>query len=206
MSTARSPIRSRQRETISIRRPQRALVEVVGDREHLLHRPPVRAVDQLVELDERLGARDVARRERVDGDAQHLLGAQPHLLERLDQARVAREVRGQLDELRDRHAVVGAALEVEVDVQDREHEPEVARDRRLAREQVLDALSIAEVARVHFVVEADHLLGELGVACSSALSAARSERSTRSLSAWSSLSSRSSSSWKLVPHPKRPVT
>ena len=49
-------------------------------------------------------------------------------------------------------------------MQNREHEPEVGRDRRLPREQVLDACLDREIACVHLVVEADYFLGELGVA------------------------------------------
>ena len=74
------------------------------------------------------------------------------------------EVAHQLRQLRDGDAVVGHPLEVEVHAQDREHEPEVDRDRRLAREQRLDAGLDREVAAVDLVVEADHLVGELVVA------------------------------------------
>ena len=45
----------------------------------------------------------------------------------------------------------------------REHEAQVAGDRRLAREQRLDALLDREVALVDLVVEGDHLVGELRV-------------------------------------------
>ncbi len=45
----------------------------------------------------------------------------------------------------------------------REHEPQVGRDGRLPRQQRLDALLEAEVARVDLVVEGDHLVGELEV-------------------------------------------
>ena len=48
-------------------------------------------------------------------------------------------------------------------MQDREHEPEVARDRRLAGEQPFDSLLEHEIARVDLVVEGDHLVGELDV-------------------------------------------
>ena len=46
-------------------------------------------------------------------------------------------------------------------MQDREHEPEVHRCRRLSREQRLDARLDVEVAAVDLVVESDHLVGEL---------------------------------------------
>ena len=52
---------------------------------------------------------------------------------------------------------------MEVVLQQREHEPEVGRDRGLAREQQLDPLFDLEVLRVDVVVEGDHLVGELDV-------------------------------------------
>ena len=48
-------------------------------------------------------------------------------------------------------------------MEQREHEPKVARDGRLLREQRLDAALDVEVDRVDLVVERDHLVGELGV-------------------------------------------
>ena len=48
-------------------------------------------------------------------------------------------------------------------MQHREHEPQVDRDRRLPREQRLDALLEREVAGIDVVVEGDHLVRELGI-------------------------------------------
>ena len=48
-------------------------------------------------------------------------------------------------------------------MQHREHEPEVGRDRGLARQQRVDPLLDPEEALVDVVVEADHLVGELEV-------------------------------------------
>ena len=59
-----------------------ALLRRVAEREDVLGRVPVRAVDQLVQLDERLRLVGVARRERVERDADHLLGALAHVLDR----------------------------------------------------------------------------------------------------------------------------
>ena len=53
------------------------------------------------------------------------------------------QVTHQLGQLRDRDAVVGHPLEVKVDAEDREHEPQVGCHRGLAGEQRLDALSIS---------------------------------------------------------------
>ena len=83
-------------------------------------------------------------------------------------------------------------------MQDREHEPEIARDRRLPREQRLDALLDAQVALVDVVVEGDHLVGELVVALLERVDAPRSARSTSAPSSCSVASSRSSSSWNVV--------
>jgi hypothetical protein len=52
---------------------------------------------------------------------------------------------------------------VQVVVQEREHEPEVARDRRLPGEEELDSLLHGGVGAVDVVVEGDHLVGELDV-------------------------------------------
>ena len=182
MSTAWSPMRSRQRETISIRRPQRAL-EVVGDREHLLDRPPVRPVDQLVELDERLGPGDVPRGERVDATRIISSARAPISPNASIRPCSARQLNGQLDELRDRHAVVGHALEVEVDVQDREHEPQVGGDRGLAREQVLDALLDLEIAASTSSSNRITSSASSPSPSASAASAGGATRMTRSLSA-----------------------
>ena len=131
--------------------------------EHLLGEPAVRPVDQLVQVDERLGAREVPVLERAQGDAGHLLGADAHLGEGGDDPRLARGDAGQLRQLCDRDAVVGHPLEVEVDVQHRQHEPKVGRDRRLPGEQRLDPLLDREVGVVDLVVEGDHLVGQLEV-------------------------------------------
>jgi hypothetical protein len=60
--------------------------------------------------------------------------------------------------------VIAHALEVEVDVQHREHEPQVDGDGGLQREQRLDPLLERVVAAVDLVVERDHLVGEVDVA------------------------------------------
>ena len=49
-------------------------------------------------------------------------------------------------------------------MQDREHEPQVARDRSLSREQRLNPFLDAQVALVDVVVEGDHFVRELRVA------------------------------------------
>src|SRR5262249_25120803 len=87
------------------------------------------------------------------------------VLERVEDRLTAHvEAAHQLRQLRDRHAVVGHPLEMEVDPQNREHQAEVDRDRRLTREQRLHALLDPGVADVDLVVEPDHLVGELVVA------------------------------------------
>ena len=147
-----------------MRSPHSRFVSSPPTRQHVPDEPAVGAVDQLVELDERLGGRQVAFRERPHRHADHLLRAQAHLLEALEHLRRRPRTRlGELRELRDGHAEVGHALEVEVAVEDRQHEPKVDRDRCLPGEERLDALLEREVARVHLVVERDHLVRELRV-------------------------------------------
>ena len=67
--------------------------------------------------------------------ADHLLGPQAHLVEALQHLRVALVTLGELHELRDGHAEISHALEMEVDMEDREYEPQVDGDWGLAREQ-----------------------------------------------------------------------
>jgi uncharacterized membrane protein YbhN (UPF0104 family) len=145
--------------------PQPPLVPalVAREAEHVADDAPVGAVDQLVEIDEPLRPGDVAREERLDRGADHLLGARAHLLEGVQERLVGREPLRQLRQLRDRHAVVGHPLEVEVHVQHREHVTEVDRHGRLPREQRVDPLLDAEEAAIDLVVEGDHLVGELDV-------------------------------------------
>ena len=80
------------------------------------------------------GAGDVAIHEGLEPDAEHLLAARRHLLERLDELGVGRDVVDELRQLGDRHAQVGHALEREVDVEDGEHGPQVGRHRGLPGE------------------------------------------------------------------------
>ena len=112
-----------------------------------------------------VGLLRVAGRERVERDPDHLLGTLAHVLDRpADRLVVDVQVAHQLRELRDGDAVVGHPLEMEVDPQHGQHEAEIDRDRRLAREQRLDAGLDLDVAPVDLVVEGDHLVGELVVA------------------------------------------
>ena len=163
MSTARSPIRSIVRATTTIRRPHSRSVGLGHDVDEPLDEAAVGAVDQLVELDEALGAGEVPPAEGVERDAQHLLGPLAHLRQHLDEGRVGLGVGDELRQLRDGDAAVGAPLEQEVDVEHREQQPQVARDRRLQGEQRLDLVLDAEEVAVDLVVEGDHLVGELDV-------------------------------------------
>ena len=95
---------------------------------------------------------------------------------------------------------------MQVDVQDREDEPEIGGDRRLAREQELDSLLDAHIALVDVVVEGDHLVCELVVPLleriDGAAERAQHERAfllQRRLELVELLLERR-------PHPKRPVT
>ena len=161
MSTAWSPIRSKHRETMIIRRPHSWSF---GSRPNESTCWTKRRFARSISSSRSTSVSACSRfrdGERVERDADHLLGARAHLLERVDEHPVGRDGRRELHELRDRHAVVADPLEVQVDVEHREDEPQVGRDRRLPREQLLDALLDREVARVDLVVERDHLVGEL---------------------------------------------
>src|SRR6266487_246068 len=137
---------------------------VLAELQDALDDPPVRPIDELVEIDKRFGACKVPVAERVEGNPDHLLAARPHLLEALDEAWAGIHLRNELRQLRDRHAVVRHSLEMEVHVEDRQDETKVARDRRLARKQELYALFDPHVVLVDVVVEGDHLVCELFVA------------------------------------------
>ena len=52
---------------------------------------------------------------------------------------------------------------MQVDAEDGERQPQVARDGRLSREQRLDAFLDARVAAIDLVVERDHVVGQLVV-------------------------------------------
>ena len=199
MSTAWSPIRSRQRETMIMRRPHSRRSGSLAEREHVPDDPAVGAVDQLVEVDERLGPAS-ALRSRKESSATRVISSArcAHLLEALEDRLVVRDDLHELRQLGDRHAVVGHALEVEVVVEDREHEAQVDGDRRLAGEERLDALLDREVGGVDLVVEGDHLVGQLDVGLQERVQAPRSARRTSAPSSCSAASSWSSSSWSVT--------
>ena len=115
------------------------------------------------QIDERFGAREIPILERPERDADHLFAPGTHLLEAFDEPRPGVHLRNELRELGDRHAIVGHALEMQVDVKDCQHEAKIARNRSLPCEQRLDALLDRDVARVDVVVESDHLVGKLVV-------------------------------------------
>ncbi len=143
--------------------PPLALRLVTADRQHVPDEPAVGAVDELVELYERFGGRQIAFRQSPHRHADHLFRAQAHLVEALEHLGIALERAGELRELGDGHAEVGHALQVEIAVEDCQHEAEVERHRGLSREQRLDALLEREVTRVDLVVERDHLVRQLRI-------------------------------------------
>jgi hypothetical protein len=123
---------------------------------HDVHEPldeaPVRAVDQLVELDEALGTLEVALAEGVHRHAQHLLRALAHLGQDRDERRIRLDVGDQLRQLRDRHASVGAPLEQQVDV-DHGESSRMSRATGVAAPGPLDRVLDAEKVAVDLVVE-----------------------------------------------------
>src|SRR5207248_2634746 len=133
------------------------------DVDEALDEAAVGAVDQFVEVDEALRPGEVASRERVERDAEHLLRAVAHLDEDADERRVRVGVGDELGQLRDRDAAVAATLEQQVDVEDGQQQPQVAGDRRLKGEERLDRALDPEEQLVDLVVEGDDLVGELDI-------------------------------------------
>ena len=138
MSTALSPIRSMQRETTIMRSPHSLRARRGGHGEHLLHDPPAGPVDELVQLDQRVGTLEVAVGERVEGDPNHFFRPVAHLRQPLDELAPGPEVGCQLRQFRDRDALVAHPLEVDRVVEDGEHEAQVGGDRPLLGEDRLD--------------------------------------------------------------------
>ena len=69
----------------------------------------------------------------------------------------------ELRQLGDRRALIAHPLEMEIRVEDREHEPKIACNGGLSRQQQLDLVLDVEAAPVDVVVERDHLAGQLDV-------------------------------------------
>ena len=163
MSTALSPIRSSARDEDHQHRPL-ASIGVIADLDRPAEDLTVEAIDLAVLAHEILGQSDVPTGKR--GPALHhlraRLGTHPrqrplHLLSH------GRLVAGQGDQLGDVHALVAHALDVLDHVQQGGDQPQVARDRRLQRQQREDALVDLQVAPVDAVVVGDDHLGELDV-------------------------------------------
>jgi hypothetical protein len=87
-----------------------------------------------------------------------------HLLEVPQHRGVPRQAVDQPGDLGDVHRLVGDALQMQVDVQQRRQQPQVGCDRGLEREQSQDPSLDVEVEPVHFVVAADHLVADHRVA------------------------------------------
>ena len=105
----------------------------------------------------------VAVGERCQRHLDHLRAALAHVDETLDDGLSRVQVARQLGQLRDRHALVSHAFDVEPGVQERENETQIAGDRRLARKHELDLLLESVIAVVDLVVERDDLVAELDV-------------------------------------------
>ena len=116
--------RSMQRETTIIRMPHSCVPGVLAIVEHLVGRPAVRAVDQLVELDEAAGPLDVAAENESRATRTISAARSPMSGQALDQVVVRLELARELRQLCDRDALVADPLEVDRVVEDREHEAE----------------------------------------------------------------------------------
>ena len=165
MSTALSPIAlERARDEHHVHRPL-ARVRVVADLERQLEDLAVEAVDLAVLAHEVLGQLDVARRRTPAWPATTSERAQRPI--RRTRSSTSSRTGGSWPtsgmQLGDVHALVAHPLDVLDDVQQRGDQPQVARDRRLQREQRQDPLVDLEVAAVDAVVVGDDDRGELDV-------------------------------------------
>ena len=112
----------------------------------------------------------------------------------------------QLRELRDRHALIADALDVQSRVEDRQDEAKIARHRRLAGEHHLDLSLEREIALVHFVVERDHLVAELDVLGSQGIDRAADRPEDDLAGLLKSCFQGVELGLQLDSHPNRPVT
>ena len=119
----------------------------------------VSLVDDLVELDQRLGLLEIALDERLHRRCDHAAGLVPHHGEVLEQLGRKPLVDEEPAQLRDVDALVADALQVLVHVDHGENKPQVDSDRRLAGEQRLDAVLHLEVDAVDGVIAGDDRLG-----------------------------------------------
>ena len=163
MSTALSPIRSRQREATIIRMPHSvASGELSISRTLSTTRRFVRSISSSSSTSDR--ARSTSRgREGVERDTHHGLCAIAHLTEPLDEIVPLLEARGELRQLRDRHRLIADPLEMDGVVEHGENETQVGRNRRLLREQLLDRPLDGVVPAVDLVVVGDDLVAQLDV-------------------------------------------
>ena len=91
-------------------------------------------------------------------------------------------------------------------MQDREHEPQVGRDRRLRGQEVLDPLLDLQVDRVDLIVESDHLLGRLVVRVVEGRQGEPERAHDQIALELEPHLETLELPVELVPHPKRPVT
>ena len=107
---------------------------------------------------------DVARGEGLLGLGHLRAGQATHPLDRIEDVLVLRRlVAGQRHELRDVHALIAHPLDAADHVQQRRDDPQIARHRRLARQQRQDALVHLQVAAVDPVIVGDDHPGQLDV-------------------------------------------
>ena len=142
---------------------------------------------------------DVPRRERVERHPHHLHAALAHVHEAVHHGALRVEMARELRELGDGDALVAHALDVDRRVEQREDEPQVGRDRGLAREHELDLVLDRHVPVVDLVVERDHLVAQLDVLRPRARRRRRGSRArTTSPISWKLASSESRSAWSSV--------
>ena len=104
---------------------------------------------------------DVTSTEGVQRHPHHLLAPLAHLRQPFHQIVLRFEVACELGQLGDGDTLVTDPLEVNRVVENGEHEPEVACDRRLMGKRLLDHTLDPVIARIDLVVEGDDLVAQL---------------------------------------------
>src|SRR4051794_18537602 len=141
-----------------------ALVRVVTQLEGELEAVAVQPVDLVVLADQILGERDVPALEGLLAHHNLPAGLLAHLGDVAEHALVRRRlVSGEGHQLGDVHALVAHPLHALDHMEDRRHEPEIGRHRRLQRQERQEALVDLQVAAVEPVVVLDHHASELDV-------------------------------------------
>ena len=126
--------------------------------------PVVEVVDPVIEVGKLSGELEIAGRERPDRLLPDHARVLTHLHQLVTQRRIVAELGGTLHHACDRRRVVTHAFEVDVDVEDRRDETQVARDRGLERDRSQGTLLDLLVEVIDLPVAADDSPGPVRIA------------------------------------------